>query len=129
MESVQLKAEIDLKSIYGLKSATPFKIHLTELSYLTLVFNVCLSLSSHFLCLSHSSVSSHFLGLSHQNSMAPLSHFNRVSPSLSVALHSLNPDCASTDLSTSTLALYLSLPSLPTFLTQTHKQKQRKNSI
>ena len=30
MESVQLRAEIDLKSIYGLKSATPFKIHLTE---------------------------------------------------------------------------------------------------
>ena len=30
MESVQLKAEIDLKSIYGLKLATPFKIHLTE---------------------------------------------------------------------------------------------------
>ena len=30
MESVQLRAEIDLKSIYGLKSTTPFKIHLTE---------------------------------------------------------------------------------------------------
>ena len=30
MEGVQLKAEIDLKSIYGLKSATPFKIYLTE---------------------------------------------------------------------------------------------------
>ena len=30
MESAQLKAEIDLKSIYGLKLATPFKIHLIE---------------------------------------------------------------------------------------------------
>ena len=30
MESVQLKPEIDWKSIYGLKSTTPFKIHLIE---------------------------------------------------------------------------------------------------
>ncbi|KAL4599843.1 hypothetical protein ACB092_11G156700 [Castanea dentata] len=33
----------------------------------------------------------------------PLSHFNQVSPSLSQALHSLNPNCASTTLSTSTV--------------------------
>ena len=68
------------------------------MSYLTLVFNV-----------SSVSMGSHFLYLSHKKSMAPSSHLNWVSPLLSLALHSLNPDYAFTSLSTSTLALCLSL--------------------
>ena len=56
IQSVQLRAEIDLKSIYGLKSAMPFKIHLTEKWFIINVsfqrffclygFSLSLSLSS-----------------------------------------------------------------------------------
>ena len=62
-----------------------------------------------------------------------LSHLNWVSLSLPNALLS-QPDCASTILSTSTLALCVSLKSstpsspLPAYPIQTHQQKQRKNS-
>ena len=75
MESVQLKAEIDLKSIYGLKSATPFKIHLIEQ---WVIINISFQ---HFFCLYGFSLSLSLSSKIHGSSLSPQPSFSLTLPS------------------------------------------------
>ena len=82
MESVQLKAEIDLKSIYGLKSATPFKIYLTEQwVIINISFQRFFRLFSLSLSLSSEIHGSSFSPKIHGSSLSPQPSFSLTLPS------------------------------------------------